>query len=148
MTTMYGLARLGRDAEIKTTKNGDSMCNLSLAFSYGRKGDDGKRPTQWVDGVLFGRRAEALAEYLIKGGLVMVSLTDVHIEEWDDRDGLKRSKLTGFIGDIQLAGGGQGDTGQRQPTRAPAPAPRAAAPAPRQSGGGYQEADCDSDIPF
>ena len=48
----FGLARLGRDAEIRTTSNGEQVATLALAFSYGRKGSDGKRPTQWVDGAL------------------------------------------------------------------------------------------------
>ena len=68
MAMMIGLARLGRDAEIRTTSQGDSVATLALAFSYGRKGSDGNRPTQWVDAALWGKRAEALAPYLTKGG--------------------------------------------------------------------------------
>ena len=39
----FGLARLGRDAEIRTTSQGESVATLALAFSYGRKGSDGNR---------------------------------------------------------------------------------------------------------
>ena len=87
MSKMFGLARLGRDAEIRTTSQGESVATLALAFSYGRKGSDGKRPTQWVDAALWGKRAEALAPYLLKGGLVSVSLEDVHIETFDGKNG-------------------------------------------------------------
>ena len=45
----FGLARLGRDAEIRTTSQGESVATLALAFSYGRKGSDGKRPLRIGD---------------------------------------------------------------------------------------------------
>ena len=83
----FGLARLGRDAELRTTRQGESVATLALAFSYGRKGSDGNRPTQWVDAALWGKRAEALAPYLTKGGLVSVVLEDVHIETFDGKNG-------------------------------------------------------------
>lgn len=140
MAMMIGLARLGRDAEIRTTSQGESVATLALAFSYGRKGSDGKRPTQWVDAALWGKRAEALAPYLLKGGLVSVSLEDVHIETFDGKNG-PGHKLAARVVDVELAGGGE---------RATAPAPRAAPaprPAPAPSGGhGFEEMG--DDIPF
>jgi single-strand DNA-binding protein len=140
MSKMFGLARLGRDAEIRTTSQGESVATLALAFSYGRKGSDGKRPTQWVDGALWGKRAEALAPYLLKGGLVSVLLEDVHIETYQGKNG-EASKLVGRVVDVELAGGGER-------TASPAPAPRAA-PAPRPSpsaGSGFD--DMTDDVPF
>lgn len=136
----FGLARLGRDAEIRTTSQGESVATLALAFSYGRKGGDGKRPTQWVDAALWGKRAEALAPYLLKGGLVSVSLEDVHIETFDGKNG-PGSKLAARVVDVELAS-------TKQDSAAPAPAPRAAPrPAPAPAGGhGFE--DMDSDIPF
>ena len=140
MSKMFGLARLGRDAEIRTTGQGESVATLALAFSYGRKGSDGKRPTQWVDGALWGKRAEALAPYLLKGGLVSVLLEDVHIETYQGKNG-EASKLVGRVVDVELAGGGER-------TASPAPAPRAA-PAPRpapSAGSGFE--DMTDDVPF
>ena len=69
-----GLARIGKDAEVRYSPNGDAIANLSLAFTYGKKGTDGKRPTQWVDATLWGKRAESLAPYLKKGGQIVVYL--------------------------------------------------------------------------
>lgn len=140
MSKMIGLARLGRDAEIRTTSQGESVATLALAFSYGRKGSDGKRPTQWVDGALWGKRAEALAPYLLKGGLVSVLLEDVHIETYQGKNG-EASKLVGRVVDVELAGGGER-------TASHAPAPRAA-PAPRpapSAGSGFE--DMTDDVPF
>ena len=136
----FGLARIGRDVELRRTAGGDAVISLSLAFTYGRKGEDGKRPTQWVDAALWGKRAEALAPYLIKGGLVSVVLEEVHIETYITRDGGSGSKLAARVLDIELAGGGE-----RAPQQAATPrAAPAAKPAP--AGSGFD--DMDDDIPF
>jgi single-strand DNA-binding protein len=102
----FGLARLGKDAEIRHVPNGDAVVSLALAFTYGKKGQDGKRPTQWVDGAFWGARAEALAPYLLKGGLVSIALDDVHIETYQGSKG-DGHKLVGRVAQIELAGGGQ-----------------------------------------
>jgi single-strand DNA-binding protein len=100
-----GLARIGQDAQLRETQNGDSVLNLSLAFAYGRKDNDGKRPTQWVEASLWGKRAEALEQYLVRGQLVFVALDEVHIETFQKKDGGEGTKLVGRVADIELAGG-------------------------------------------
>jgi single-strand DNA-binding protein len=132
------LAKIGRDAELRTTAGGEAVCNLSLAFNYGRKGEDGKTPTQWVDAALWGKRAESLAQYLVKGQSVMVTLQDVHIESFTKSDQTTGVKLAGRVADIAFAG----PAPQRQ--EAPPPPPPKPKPAPPPSGFD----DMDSDIPF
>ena len=143
----FGLARIGRDVEIRYTQGGDAVASISLAFSYGRKGDDGKRPTQWVDANLWGKRAEALAPYLKKGGLVSVSLEDVHTEVYQGKNG-EATKLVARVVDLELAG-----SSERQQTAPAAQAParqqqqrQAQRPAPAPQGSGFS--DMDDDIPF
>lgn len=140
MSKMFGLARLGRDAEIRTTSQGESVATLALAFSYGRKGSDGNRPTQWVDAALWGKRAEALAPYLLKGGLVSVSLEDVHIETFEGKNG-PGHKLAARVVDVELASPKQAGAAPA-PRQAPAPRP---APAPS---GGHGFEDMSDDVPF
>lgn len=129
---MIGLARLGRDAEIRFTNDGEPVASLSLAFSHGRKGPDGRRPTQWVDATLWGKRAEVLQPYLVKGAAVVVTLDDPHTEEFQKRDGTTGTKLVGKVTALELAG----PTAQAEeapparPAPTPAPAPHAAAPRP------------------
>lgn len=118
----FGLARIGRDVEVRFTAGGDAVASLSLAFTYGRKGEDGKRPTQWVDAALWGKRAEALAPYLLKGGLVAVTLEEVHIETYQSANG-PGHKLTGKVLDIELAGGSDKPAAAPRPAVAPARAP-------------------------
>lgn len=144
MAKLFGLARVGRDAELRSTPQGEQVTNVSLAFNYGRKGTDGKNPVQWVDGVLWGKRAEALYPYLIKGQLLSVTLDEVHIETYQARDNTTGSKLVGKIIDVELAGSPD-DGGHREPAPAPAPAARRAPP-PARSGSGFD--DMMDDTPF
>lgn len=138
MITAYGIARIGKDAEVRRTSNGDAVVNLALAFSYGRKGDDGKKPTTWIDASLWGKLAEALAPYLTKGTQVCVSVSDVHMEQYESRNGTGH-KLVGRVTEIELAGGGQRQEAP-QASRQARPQQQSQAP----DGDGFE----DSQIPF
>lgn len=156
MAQLIGLATIGRDAELRYLHNGDAVTNLSLAFNYGRKGEDGKRPTQWVDAALFGRRAESLANYLLKGQRIAVTIDDVHIETYQTRDGGQGSKLAGSISNIEFAGSPQQSEQQsprqaqpqRQAPQQRQAAPQRQAPAPQQAQAGSGFDDFDDSVPF
>ena len=137
-----GLARIGRDVELRILPKGDYVANISLAFTYGRKDSEGNRPTQWVEASIWGNRAEALAPYLLKGGLVSVTLEDVCIETYQGKNG-EGHKLTGRVLAIDLV-----PNGNKSNDAAPRPAPSAPAqrPAAAKYGGGFD--DMDDDIPF
>jgi len=135
MATMYGLARLGRDAEVRQTPAGESVANLALAFTRRAKGE---KLTDWAEGSLWGKRAEALAPYLLKGALIVVTLDDIHIETYEGKNGAG-SKMVGKVSNIELAGGAT-------QTTAPAPAPR---PAPKPAAKPAADfSDMDENIPF
>ncbi len=136
-----GICRLGRDAEVRFTPAGDPVTNLSLAFDFGKRGNDGNRQTQWIDASLWGKRAEALAPYLLKGTQIVAYLEDVRIEEYSTRDGEKRSKMTARITDVELVAGQK-----KAPEDALPPAREAPARAPVRSGTEFDKLD--DDIPF
>lgn len=137
----FGVARLGRDGEIRHTAQGEAVASLSLAFSYGRKGQDGKQPTQWVEASLWGKRAEALLPYLRKGDQIGVTLEDVHIETYQGKNG-EGHKLAARVLDVQLIGGQAAVAASAASARpAPKDAPKAVPP-----GSGFD--DMDDDIPF
>ncbi len=139
MAQLIGLARLGRDAELRTTQSGDAVASLSLAMDY-RAGRE--KETQWVDGALWGKMAETLTQYLVKGKLVCVTLDDVHIEEFQKRDGTAGTKLVGRVSKLELAGGARDDGGRPAPTELR----QAPKPPPKSSASGFD--DMDDDIPF
>ncbi len=138
MAQLFGLARLGRDCELRNTQDGTAVASLSLAMDY-RNGRE--KAVQWTEGALWGKPAEALAQYLVKGKLVCVTLDDVHIEEYPKRDGGTGTKLVGRVSKLELAGGR--DDGERTAPPVQRQAPK---PPPKSSASGFD--DMDDDIPF
>jgi single-strand DNA-binding protein len=134
-----GLARIGKDAEVRFTPGGTPVANVSLAFTYGKKGDDGKRPTQWVDASLWGQRAESLAPYIKKGGQIVAYLEDVSIQTYVKGDGTSATKMVARLVDLEFVSSGE------QASSQPKPQPRPQA-APQSHGSGFD--DMDDDIPF
>lgn len=129
-----GLARLGKDAEVRVIPSGEAVANLSLAFNYGKPDpNSGDRPTQWINAALWGKRAESLAPYLVKGSVHCFTLSEIHIEARDGTDGKTYHNLVARVDDVTLgprqgdapAGGGERaarpaqtrQTTQGQPTR-------------------------------
>jgi single-strand DNA-binding protein len=135
MPTLSGLARLGRDAEIRDA-NGTPVCDLALAFNVRIKNE---RTTTWAVGALWGRQAETLVPYLKKGSIVSVTLNDVHLDTFTKSDGTGGTKLMGRVIDIELGP----KTEATAPVAAPPPPPPKPAPRPPAADpGGFD------DIPF
>lgn len=143
MATLTGLFTLGRDAETSVTQGGTTVVQLAVAYNYGRKGEDGKKPSQWVRASMFGKQAEALTPYLTKGKQVSLVIRDLHIATFQKQDGSTGTSLEGVADFDDFA------RGQKQEGGAPTPAPRPApAPAPVQRSAGSGFDDLDSEIPF
>lgn len=99
--------RVGNDATLRYTAQGTAVCGVSVAYNYGRKDQNGDRPTQWIEVVLWGKQADALAQYLTKGKQIYFSARDIRVEEFQKKDGTQGSKLTGDLVDIKFAYDGQ-----------------------------------------
>ena len=63
------LGRLGNDPEVRTTQNGMTVANLSIATNDGI-GD--KMTTEWHRVVVFGKSAEAIQKYTSKGSQLYI----------------------------------------------------------------------------
>lgn len=137
-----GLATLGRDCELRHTPSGDAVTNLSLAFNYGQKDQQtGNKPTCWLEGSLWGKRAESLAPYLVKGQKLVIVAEDPHIETYEGKNG-PGSKLVARIVSIDFAGSPpqQGDGGQQQGRQQPQQNQQRQAPqGNQQQRGGYSD---------
>lgn len=109
---------LGKDSELKTmAASGDYICNFSIADSMGR--DKG---TIWWNCTLFGKRAESLSQYLVKGQAVTV-IGNVTEREWTDKEGNKRKSMDVRVNDIALQGGRKDAEPQQERRQAPKPDP-------------------------
>ena len=138
---MSGLARIGRDAEMKYTSSGMAVCNVALAFNtgYGER-----KTTTWVEAAIWGKQAEGLADHLTKGTAIVAHLKDIKLETYDRRDGGQGAKITATMVDLEFAGskqdGGQAPAPQQQARQAQ---PARQAPQPAKN---FE--DFDDDIPF
>jgi single-strand DNA-binding protein len=135
--------RIGRDAELRYTPSGDAVCGIPVAVDYGRKGQDGKKPTQWYEVTLWGKQAEALAPYLLKGKQVFFTGTDLHVESFSKSDGSQGVKLACRAGEIKFA-----SDGQQQQQAAPQQRQQPQRQAPQPSQQAAPPDDFDSEIPF
>ena len=117
--------RLGRDAVLRDAGS-TKVINLALAVNYGY-GE--KKGTQWYDIAVFGKQAEALVQYAVKGSIWCVSVKDLHIEP---AKGEYQAKLVGVALDVNFAP-------QQKNNDEPAPKPKQKA---------QPVDDLESDIPF
>jgi single-strand DNA-binding protein len=101
------VGRLTRNAELKYTNNGSAVSKFGLAINQRRKKDD-----QWVDEahffdiVLWGKTAESLNQYLVKGKQVGIE-GQLRQNRWE-QDGQARSKVEIFATNVMLLGSGSG----------------------------------------
>jgi single-strand DNA-binding protein len=105
------IGRLTRDAEMKFTPSGQAVSKFSLAVNRKRKvGDQWEDEGNFFDAVLWGRQAETLNQYLVKGKQIAID-GELKQDRWE-QDGQKRSRVEVVVNNIQLLGGGQGSGGQ------------------------------------
>jgi single-strand DNA-binding protein len=116
---------LGRDVEIRHTPAGEAVGTLAFAYNYGRKGQDGQRPTQWIDCTWWGQQPQKLQEHLTKGAAVEMAVDDVHTETFNRRDGTAGHKLVGRVVALKFLPR-QREAGASAASTAPAAAPAAA----------------------
>lgn len=106
---------LGKDAEVKYLPNGDAIANFSVADSQGKD-----KPTIWWNCGLYGKRAESLSQYLVKGQAVTVT-GSVSEREWTDKNGQARKSMDVRVNDVALQGGRR--DAEPQQRQAPKPEP-------------------------
>ena len=104
------MGNLTRDPETRTTPNGQTVTNFSLAVNRTWKGADGQQneDVSYIDCVAWGKLGEIIAQYLGKGRAVLVS-GRLDQRSWDDKEsGQKRSKIEVVVEDFNFVGDGAG----------------------------------------
>jgi single-strand DNA-binding protein len=124
------MGHLTRDPETKTTTNGTTVCEFSLAVNEYRQGEE---VAHFFDIVTFGKNAENLAKYQTKGSCVLIEGRPQQ-DRWQDKEsGQNRNKIRFIASRVQYVNKqGEGASGGISE-------PQVAGAAP--SGG-------DDDIPF
>lgn len=109
------VGRLTKNAELKYTNNGQAVSKFSIAVNSRKKKED-----QWVDEahffdiVYWGKGAEAVTPYLLKGKQVGVE-GSLRQNRWE-QEGQSRSKVEINANNVMLLGGkSQGAPVESQP---------------------------------
>lgn len=93
---------LTRDAELRQTQGGTSVLSIPVAVNDRRRNPQSgewEDHANFVDCVLFGRRADALAPKLRKGTKVAIE-GKLRYSSWE-RDGQRRSKLEVMVDEVE-----------------------------------------------
>lgn len=129
------MGNLTRNPEIRYTPSGTAVADIGLAINENFKNKAGETVEQtcFVDIVVWGRQAETSAEYLHKGSPVFVE-GRLQLDQWENQQGEKRSKLRVRADRVQFLGSPGKSTEY-------ADAPKGAASQPPPM-------DDDDDVPF
>jgi single-strand DNA-binding protein len=109
---------IGKDAETRTTQGGDSVTSFNIAVED-RAGKE--KATLWFSCSLWGKRGDALAQYLTKGSKVCVA-GDLSTREHEGKTYLQIR-----VDQVSLMGG-QGHREERQEKSAEGYGPKSGGP--------------------
>ena len=141
------LLRIGRDSELRFTPSGTAVCNVVGAYDVGF-GD--KKHTQWIEGAIWGKQAEAVAQYILKGSQLVIYADDVEVEQFTKNDGAPGCKLKCRVNKIDFAGP-KPDSAGSAPANQQAQQPQQQSyqqPQQQAPNGGFNDFDESSGIPF
>ena len=130
MDKTWIIGNLVKDPETRTTKNGKSLCNFTVAVNH--KGADGKQGAKYYNVTAWDQCGENCAKYLAKGRKVSV-VGEVSAYVYEGKDGAAKAGLGLSTNEVEfLTPKGEGQ--QEAPHEA-------------KTGGGFIEVT-DEDVPF
>lgn len=99
------MGNLTRDPELRVTPKGVSVCQFSLAVNSTYRDKDGnpKDEVAFVDIDAFGKQADVISKYLLKGRPLLVE-GRLKFDTWEDKEGGRRSKLKVVLEGFQFVG--------------------------------------------
>jgi single-strand DNA-binding protein len=100
---------LTRDCETRESNGAVSLASFTVAVNERRhnpNNDQWEDYVNYIDCVVFGKRAAALAPYL-KKGLKVAVCGKLRYSSWENKDGSKRSKVEVVVDDLEFMSGRQ-----------------------------------------
>jgi single-strand DNA-binding protein len=106
------VGNLGRDAELRYTPGGAAVAKFSIATTevWNDKAGQRQERTEWHNVDLWGKQAESLKEYLVKGKQVYLE-GRLQTDEYTDKEGVKRKSTRVRCDRVVLLGSGAGRGG-------------------------------------
>ncbi len=99
------IGNLTRDPEVRYTQSGMAVGKIGMATNREFKTATGemKKEVTFVNVTVWGRQAETCGEYLRKGSQAFVE-GRLKLDEWNDKDGQKRTQLVVVAERVQFLG--------------------------------------------
>lgn len=144
------IGRLTADPEARTTPQGISVTNFSVATNRIWKDDSGNQQdrVEYHNIVAWRRLAEICAQYLSKGRQVYVE-GHLQTRSWEDQDGKKNYRTEVVANNMIMLGSRPDDTSQLAPAMTTAKStPKQQQPTTADAGGAKDEEIRIEDIPF
>jgi single-strand DNA-binding protein len=153
------IGNLGNDPELRYSPSGAPSLRVNVASNFRARTPEGEWEdrTEWVRVIVFGQRAESLAQYLKKGMRVFVD-GRLEARPWTDRENRVRAGLEIIASAVEFMSarqvddeehGGDAGPGESQAAAGPRSAPRSQpspqsrpTPEPEPEGGELE------DLPF
>ncbi len=132
------MGNLTRDPELRYTPSNMAVAAIGLAINRKWKNQQGEQQeeTTFVDCEAWGRTAEVINQYLKKGRPIFIE-GRLKLDQWEDKEGGKRSKMKVVVETFQFVdsrGGGEGGGGDDGGSQVPRnPGPRSQGPRPQSN---------------
>lgn len=159
------VGNLGRDPETRFLPNGDAVANIAVATTdkwKDKQSGEQREQTEWHRISFFGKLAEIVGQYLVKGSQVYIE-GKLQTRKYTDKDGVEKFATEIKADTMQMLGSRQGGDGGQQgnaprqsnqrpqgngnaPQQRPQSQQRQAPNQQPQNNGGFD--DMDDDIPF
>ena len=107
------MGNLTRDIDLKELPSGQTVGSFGIAVNrkYKTKEGNSGEEVSFVDCEVWGKTAEIMAQYLSRGRAVLLD-GRIKMDQWEDKDGNKRSKLKMVVESFQFIDSKQEDEPQ------------------------------------
>jgi len=99
------IGHVGQDPEIKTFDGGKKLAKLSIATNESYKNEKGEKveETQWHNLVAWGKTADIIEKYVVKGKEIAIEGKLAH-RSYEDKNGEKRYVTEVVIDELLMLG--------------------------------------------
>lgn len=113
LNKVFLMGNLTRDPELRYTPAGLAVASFGIAINraWTAKTGEQKEEVCYVDINIFGRRAEVVGEYFSKGNPIFIE-GRLQFNQWETKDGQKRSTLRVVADNFQFIGGSTKRSGE------------------------------------
>lgn len=101
------IGNLAKDPELRMTPSGKAVCSFTLAVN---SGFGEQKHTEWVNVVVWEKKAELCSQYLSKGRQCYIE-GRMQTRSYDDKNGEKRYRTEIIANDVQFLGSKQSGGG-------------------------------------